>query len=278
MKGVDSVEVNRLQWDERAPAHATSPDYHVAEFARDHDFLSHVVRFDLPRLGDVAGLRGVHLQCHIGTDTISLARLGARMTGLDFSPAALAEARRLAALTGAEVDFVEANVYDAVSVLGADGFDLVFTGVGALCWLPDVSRWARTVASLLRPGGRLFIREFHPMVWTMDTERDDGLLVVDDPYFETPEPYVDEDDGTYVETDAAFTHNTSHTWNHGLGEIIGGLLESGMDLTAFEEHRSMPSELLPGLVVRDEREEWHLRERQDRVPLTYTLQARKAAR
>ena len=94
---MDYVEINRLNWDERAPAHAASPDYHVAEFASDPDFLSPVVRFDRPRLGDIMGLRGVHLQCHIGTDTISLARLGAHMTGLDFSSAALAEGRRIAA-------------------------------------------------------------------------------------------------------------------------------------------------------------------------------------
>lgn len=276
---MDSAEVNRLNWDERAPAHATSPDYHVASFEKDPGFLSYVVQFDLPRLGDIAGLRGVHLQCHLGTDTTSLARLGAQMTGLDFSPAALTEARRIAALAGAEVNFVQADVYDAVSVLGAGRFDLVFTGVGALCWLPDVRRWARTVADLLRPGGRLFIREFHPMLWTMDTERDDGLLVAVDPYFETPEPYVDEDDGTYVETDSEFVHNTTHTWNHGLGEIIGGLLEAGMEITAFEEHRSMPSEVLSAaILVRDEHDEWHLREQPNRVPLTYTLQARKATR
>ena len=154
---MDYVEVNRLNWDERAPAHAASPDYHVAEFASDPGFLSPVVRFDRPRLGDIAGLRGVHLQCHIGTDTISLARLGAHMTGLDFSPAALTEARRIAALVGAEVEYVEAELYDAVSVLGAERFDLVYTGVGALGWLPDIRRWAQTVADLLRPGGRLFI-------------------------------------------------------------------------------------------------------------------------
>jgi SAM-dependent methyltransferase len=274
---VDSAEINRLQWDERAPAHATSPDYHVASFEQDPDFLSYVVKFDLPRLGNIAGLRGVHLQCHIGTDTISLARLGARMTGLDFSPAALTEARRIAALAGAEVDFVQADVDDAVSALGPDGFDLVYTGVGALCWLPDIRRWARTVADLLRPGGRLFIREFHPVLWTLE-ERADDLLVAVDPYFETPEPYVDEYDGTYVETDLTFSQTTTHTWNHGLGEIIGGLLETGMELTAFEEHRSMPSESLPGVVVRDEHEEWHLRERPERLPLTYTLQARKTTR
>ena len=115
MNLVDYAEINRLNWDERAPAHARSPGYHVARFVQDPAFLSYVVQFDAPRLGDIAGLRGVHLQCHIGTDTISLARLGARMTGLDFSPAALTEAQRIAALAGAEVDFVEAEVYDAGS-------------------------------------------------------------------------------------------------------------------------------------------------------------------
>jgi SAM-dependent methyltransferase len=275
---MDSAGINRLQWDERAPAHAKSPDYHVTSFAQDPTFLSYVVQFDLPRLGDIAGLRGVHLQCHIGTDTISLARLGAHMTGLDFSPVALVEARRIAALAGTEVDFVEAEVYDAVSVLGAGRFDFVYTGVGALCWLPDVRRWAGTVADLLQPGGRLFIREFHPMLWSLDDERDDGLLVVKYSYFETPEPEVFEDDETYVETDSTFSHNTTHTWNHGLGEVIGALLEVGMELTAFEEHRSAPSEMLPGHMVRDEFEEWHLRERPERVPLAYTLQARKTTR
>jgi SAM-dependent methyltransferase len=117
----------------------------------DQEFLSDVVRFDLPRLGDISGLRGVHLQCHIGTDTLSLARLGARMSGLDFSPAAIEQAETLAARTGVEVDFHVADVYDAVEVLGEASYDLVFTGIGALCWLPNVERWAQTVAGLLRP-------------------------------------------------------------------------------------------------------------------------------
>lgn len=272
---MDYVEINRLHWDERAPVHASSANYHVEEFVQDPKFLSHVVTFDLPRLGDITGLRGVHLQCHIGTDTISLARLGARMTGLDFSPAALAEARQLANLAGAQVNFVQADVYDAVSELGAAQFDFVFTGIGALCWLPDIRRWARTVTGLLRQGGRLFIREFHPILWTLE-DRTDDLLVAVDPYFETSEPYVDDYDGTYVETESAFSHNTTHTWNHGLGEIITALIEAGMEITALEEHRSMPCEALPAhVVVRDERDEWSLRENKDRVPLTYTLQARK---
>jgi SAM-dependent methyltransferase len=154
--------VNRQSWDERVPAHLSSPDYHVAQFAADPDFLSQVVRFDLPRLGDIRGLRGVHLQCHIGTDTVSLARLGASMTGLDFSAPAVEAAQQLAQRTGADARFVQADLYAAPDVLGRGGFDLVFTGIGALCWLPDIGRWAEVVAALLRPGGRLFIREGHP--------------------------------------------------------------------------------------------------------------------
>jgi 2-polyprenyl-3-methyl-5-hydroxy-6-metoxy-1,4-benzoquinol methylase len=127
----DYRELNLASWDERAHAHAASPDYGVEQFAADPEFLSRVVRFDLPLLGDVRGLRGVHLQCHIGTDTISLSRLGAAMTGLDFSPAALSEAREIARRAGADVSFIEADIYDAAEVLGTGGFDLVFTGIGA---------------------------------------------------------------------------------------------------------------------------------------------------
>ena len=141
-----------------------------------------MVRFDRPRLGDLTGQRGVHLQCHIGTDTLSLARLGARMTGLDFSSAALAHARRLAQRTGIDIDFHEADVYDAVDALGPAAFDFVYTGVGALCWLPDVSSWARVAADLLRPGGRLFIREAHPVLWALDDQSD--ALTLRYPYFE----------------------------------------------------------------------------------------------
>ena len=159
--------VNQALWDERAPVHAASPDYAVDRFAADPAFLSDVVRFDLPRLGDICGLRGVHLQCHIGTDTVSLSRLGAVMSGLDFSGAAIAVARDLAERAGADIDFQQADVYDAVEVFGAERFDLVFTGIGALCWLPDIARWGQVVGRLLRPGGRLFIREGHPVLWSL---------------------------------------------------------------------------------------------------------------
>ncbi|WP_433733094.1 class I SAM-dependent methyltransferase [Nocardia sp. CA-129566] len=266
--------LNKANWDERAPAHAASPDYAVARFVADPAYLSEVVRFDLPLLGDIRGLRGVHLQCHIGTDTISLARLGARMTGLDFSPASLAQARLLAEKTGAPVNFVESDVYDAVSALGTAQFDLVFTGIGALCWIPSIDRWARTVADLLRPGGRLFLREGHPMLWAIDETRTDRPTV-GYPYFEMPEPMVFSDGTTYVETDTEFSHIMTHEWNHGLGEVVTALLDHGLTITGLVEHRSVPWEALPGQMTRDANGEWRLTEHPERLPLTYTVQARR---
>jgi SAM-dependent methyltransferase len=270
----DYLDVNRANWDERAPAHAASPDYQVDRFIADPDHLSGVVRFDLPLLGDVTGLTGIHLQCHIGTDTLSLARLGARMTGLDLSPASLEQARRLAATAGPSVDFVEADTYSAPQALGGRRFDLVYTGIGALCWLPDIDRWAGVVDDLLEPGGRLFVREGHPMLWSIDESVPDAVTV-GYPYFETPDPMVFDEPGTYVETETEFVNNRALSWNHGLGEILTALLSRGFEITGFTEHRSVPWDALPGRMARDELGEWSVVDHPERIPLSYTLRARR---
>lgn len=269
----DYQDLNRANWDDRAEAHAASADYGVARFAADPAHLSDVVTFDRPRLGDVTGLRGVHLQCHIGTDTVSLARLGARMTGLDFSSRSLEQARRLAAAVGAEIDFVESELYAAVDALGGETFDLVYTGIGALCWLPDIRRWAQTVAALLKPGGRLFLREGHPVLWSLDYDRTDDLLVLQEPYFEQERPQVYTETGTYVDTDAVFTRNVTHEWNHGLGEIVSAVLEHGLTVTGLIEHDTVPWDALPGRMRKVAGGEWQLTDRPERLPHTYTLTA-----
>jgi 2-polyprenyl-3-methyl-5-hydroxy-6-metoxy-1,4-benzoquinol methylase len=271
----DYRQINQANWDDRVPLHVASPDYKVGQFLADPGFISDVVRFDLPRLGDIAGLRGVHLQCHIGTDTISLARLGASMTGLDFSAAAVAAAEKLAGETGATVTFVESDVYAAAEVLGNGAFDLVYTGVGALPWLPSVRRWAGVVASLLRPGGRLFIREGHPVL--LAAKNRDGLLALERSYFGQTEPNITDANATYVKTKAAIEHTVTHWWNHGMGEIIGSLLDAGLRITGFTEHDSVPWPAMPALMEHIGGGEYRLREDPQRLPHSYTLQAVKDA-
>jgi len=272
------LALNRESWDERVPAHVASPDYAVEQFREDPEFLSGVVRFDVPLLGDISGVEAVHLQCHIGTDTLSLARLGARVTGLDFSAPALEQARALAASVGTEIDYVQSDVYDAVDALGGgERFELLYTGIGAICWLPSIERWASVVAQLLADGGRLFMREGHPMLWAIDETRADGLLVPDFPYFECEdEPLVWTEGGTYVQTDVAFEHNTTHNWNHGLGEIVTALQRNGMQITGLVEHDSVPWDALPGRMEKLEGGEFRLADRPERLAHSYTLQAVKA--
>jgi SAM-dependent methyltransferase len=271
----DYRDVNRASWDDRVAAHTASPDYAVARFTEDASFLSEVVSFDAPRLGDIAGLDTVHLQCHIGTDTVSLARLGARVTGLDFSAPALEQGRRLAAAVGLDVEFVESDLYGAPEVLGRERFDLVYTGIGAICWLPDIRRWAAVMASVMRPGGRLFMREGHPVLWSLADPRPDSLLALEYPYFEQREPTVWDEGGTYVQTDQVFTHNLTHEWNHGLGEIVTALFDAGLELTALEEHDSVPWDAIPGQMTAIGGGEFRLSDRPERLPHSYTLQARR---
>lgn len=197
---------------------------------------------------DITGLEIVPLQCHIATDTISLARRGAkRVVGLDFSPAAIKEARYLSANAagGDKLDFVEANTYDAPKVLQPASFDMVFTGIGALCWLPSIKQWAEIVAALLKPGGRLFIREGHPSLWAID-DRITTALTTGLPYFETEKPLVYEDGGTYVKTYVSFNNVKTAEWNHGIGKIVQSLIDVGMSITGLVEHKSIPWNALDG--------------------------------
>ncbi|HEY4334015.1 MAG TPA: class I SAM-dependent methyltransferase [Ilumatobacteraceae bacterium] len=268
------VFVNRANWESRVPVHVASEEYGLRRFIDDPEHLSEVVVFDRPRLGDIGGKDVVHLQCHIGTDTLSLARLGAHVTGLDFSPRALAAARQLAADCQQPIRYVEAEVYDAPAALGVNRFDVVYTGIGALCWLPDIKRWASVVSALLRPGGRLFIREGHPVLWALADPRPDGVVALEYPYFETTgTTFIDAH--TYVEHDTELAEPETIGFNHGIGEIITALLRVGMTITGFEEHDSVPWTALGGQMEDVGGGEYRLRDRPERLPATYTLQAVK---
>lgn len=273
-------ETNRANWDSRAPLHASrSSGYKTQSFIDDKLLLSNTVKFDIPRLQDkdIRGKRAIHLQCHIGTDTISLARRGAiNVVGLDFSSESVKAATALVAETGDKVRFVEANVYDACDHLPESQFDLVFTGIGAICWLPDIDRWAEVVNYLLAPGGILFIREGHPVLWAVDETIDDGPTIRF-PYFNVREPLEMNEATTYVDTGGEKVKSAkTFSWNHGLAEVITALLKQGLALELFEEHDSVPWEAMPGYMFEREPDEWALKERQSSMPLTYTVVARKS--
>lgn len=264
---------NRDNWDERVAGHIDG--YRVDRYIRDPAHKSDIVMFDEKRLGDLTGLDVLHLQCHIATDTITLARLGANVTGIDFAPSAIAAAEDMFAKTNTPGRFVLSELYDAPKVLHQQ-FDMVYTGVGAINWLPDIDGWANVVDHFVKPGGRLFMTEGHPVAWALDQDRQDKLLVLGFPYFEGRMQTWDEEK-SYL-GDATLTHTTSHEWNHGLGEIFGALLKRDFDIRTFEEHRVLPWQMHSWM---EEFEEGWFRFPEglrDQVPLMYTLVAQKAMR
>ena len=264
-----AVEANRAWWDATVPVHLASAFYDVEGWLRDG-------RGPRPReaavLGDVSGLDLVHLQCHFGKDTLSWARAGARVVGLDLSPAAVDAARALAERAGLadRAEFVCAPVAEAADALGGRTFDIVYVSLGALCWLPQVDAWAEQVAALLRPGGRLFLHEVHPM---SEALADDDLVVVH-PWFEGATAYRDTSAGSYADLGAteALPGQPTYTWSHGLGEIVTALLGRGLRLDRLEEHDWTSFPRFPWLVEVGE-EEFVTPPDRIRIPLSYTLVA-----
>jgi SAM-dependent methyltransferase len=266
---------NRKNWDARARVHARSQFYDLDGFASGQRRLS-LKPWEPDEVGDVTGKSLCQLQCHLGVETLSWARLGAgRVVGLDFSAEAIETARALAArcaLTD-RATFVEADVHDAPRALGGHApFDIVYVSVGAICWLPEVKRWAAVVRGLLAPGGMLYMHEVHPMLGCI--EQRDGRLEVERPYFECAEPIRWDDGTTYTEGHPTIEHKVCYEWTHGLGEIIQALLDEGLSLELLREHRAAEFQPLPSMQRGDDGL-WRLPpELRDRVPLTYTLRAR----
>ncbi len=246
--------VNRANWDERVPVHLGGTFYDVPGFVAGAEVLRD---FELAEVGEVAGKRLLHLQCHLGLDTLSWARRGAEVTGLDFSEPAVLEAARLAKRIGADTArFVASDVYGAVEALGGETFDIVYTGMGALNWLPDLARWARTVAALARPGGFVYLAEFHPVA---ELVAEDGITLVED-YFDRA-PAVLDTPGSYADRDAGMASTRTVQWRHGVGDVVSALAGAGLRLEFLHEHAHGHFFLPPG----------------PRVPLVYSLRASRPA-
>ena len=261
------LSANRLNWDDRTEIHLDSSFYDVEGWLE---------RAPGPRpreidaLGRVSGLSLVHLQCHIGLDTLQFARGGARVTGLDFSPAAIDAAQDLARRSGLSdrSRFVCADVYDAFDALSGQTFDIVYVSLGALCWLPSVDRWAEQVGSLVAPGGRFYLHEQHPVEWALA----DDEATFADTYFEESSPYVDESESTYTDGDRSLINRRSYQWNHGIGETVTALIRHGLRLEWLVEHDWTVLPRFSWLVTTvDDR--WTMPAGMARFPLSFSLLA-----
>jgi SAM-dependent methyltransferase len=261
----DWLAVNQENWDARVAVHAASDFYDLRGFRAGACTLR---PFELDEVGAVTGRRLVHLQCHMGQDTLSWARRGARVTGLDFSSAAIDVARVLAD----DLDlrdqsrFVVADVYQAASALG-ERFDIVYTGLGALVWLPDLDRWARVVTSLLEDGGLLYLAEFHPVTDVLD---DDGRAVEHD-YFDTA-PVAYECGDTYTDG-PELTHRTSVQFHHTLADVITAIARAGLRIEFLHEHPTTLFRRYAGLEAVDQG--YRFPAGRPRIPMMYSLRAVK---
>ncbi len=237
---------NRENWNDRVPIHWDSDDYNIQQFIDDPECISDVVQFDLDReeLGDVTGKSLLHLQCHIGNDTLSWARLGADVTGVDFSEAAILACNRLSADSGTPGEFVVADLYESPNVLPDRVFDIVYTGIGSICWLQDINGWAKVVAHFLKPGGTFYILEIHPMVGSLSVDDHNGQLVLDWPYFESAGPQGYDERQSYTGT-GEVAHTRQYNTPHGLGETIDALIQAGLILDFVHEHQLAPNKILP---------------------------------
>jgi SAM-dependent methyltransferase len=265
-------ETNRANWDSRVDSHYASELYGAGKFIADPAHIGSVVRFDADKVPDVKGKRLLHLQCHIGTDTLGWARLGAEVTGVDFSEKSIEAARRLSDKCGTPGRFVLSELYDAPTAL-PEQFDIVYTGVGAICWLPDIEGWAKVVASFLDEGGIFYMREGHPIMWALDDERDDDELVLKYPYFEQAEPLLFSEETTYA-GDGVLSSPNTYDWNHGVAEVLQALIDAGLRIDQVEEYDALEWEA--GAVNQlGEDGQFRLATGRERLPLMWSLLATK---
>jgi len=264
------VATNRRWWDERARSHANSDFYDLDGFRAGRDDLR---PFELDELGvDPKGLDLVHLQCHLGTDTLSWARHGARVVGLDFSAPAVEVARSLAVDCGLDATFVVGDVYGASERLGGRTFDVVYTGIGALPWLPDLDRWAAVVASLLRPGGLLYLVEIHPFLWSI-SDGDEPAVRWD--YFA---PFESESaNGSYTDRQLATMNNQVCLHNPGFGSVVTAAVGAGLVIELVAEHPMGVEQMWPFMEQGPDRL-WRMPEDMPQLPLLWSLRARKPRR
>jgi 2-polyprenyl-3-methyl-5-hydroxy-6-metoxy-1,4-benzoquinol methylase len=257
------LELNRKMWDDRVEPHLGSELYNMEDFLTGATSLNQI---ELDLLGDVSGKSILHLQCHFGQDSLSLARMGASVTGVDFSEKAIATARSLSERLRLQATFICSDVLQLTGI-PAGSYDLVYSTYGTVTWLPELTRWADIIQRALKPGGKLLLVEFHPAVWMFDDHFNEVLYG----YFNSG-PIIEEVEGSYATRNMGKRH-TAVGWNHSLDEVIAPLLENGLQLTHFREYAYSPYDVLHDM-IRTEKG-FELRKMPGKLPLIYSLIVKK---
>ena len=222
----DYFKANQTLWDTKTPVHIESEFYDVPGFLAGNSTLREV---ELNEIGEVSGKTLLHLQCHFGLDTLSWAREGAIVTGVDFSGKAISQAKELASQSNIEAEFIQANVYDLPDIILNQKYDIVFTSYGTIGWLPDLDKWASIVNHFLAPGGIFYIVEFHPFIWMYDYD----LKHIEYSYFNAG-VIAEENDGTYADRNAPIKL-AEYGWNHPSSEVINALINQDLEIQHFNE-------------------------------------------
>jgi SAM-dependent methyltransferase len=264
-------KANLALWNEWAHLHAASEFYDVEGFKAGKTSLNPV---EMEELGGVAGKTLLHLQCHFGLDSLSWSRLGAKVTGVDFSDQAIALARALSREIGLNADFVCADIYELPQVLSG-AFEIVYTSYGVLAWLPDLEKWAAVIAHFLKPGGTFYMVEFHPFAQVFDDAETATGLHVHYPYFHSGEPLVFEVQGSYADRQAQVTQNVEYEWDHSLGEIVNSLVAAGLRIEYLHEFPFCVYAKFPSLMEKCSDGMWRLKVDDGMIPLMFSIKATK---
>lgn len=263
------MNVNRELWNEKTKIHVNSSFYNVNEFKKGEITLKDI---ELSELNDVKGKSLLHLQCHFGLDTLSWARLGAEVTGIDFSEEAIDYAARLSKELNIPAEFVCSNIYDLPELIKKK-FDIVFTSYGVLCWLPDLKKWGKIIAHFLCKGGVFYIVDGHPVNNIFDNEKDMKSLEAKYSYFHSTEPMKWESDGTYADRTAAIS-NPAFEWTHSMSDIINSLILAGLTIEFVHEFPYCFYDHYP-FMEKNDKGWWHLNNVDAEIPLTFSLLAKK---
>jgi SAM-dependent methyltransferase len=256
----DMFEANKRLWNEKTTVHVDSDFYANDAFKKGASSLNPP---EIEALGNISGKKVLHLQCHFGQDTISLARMGAEATGADLSDEAVRQANALAKELQADARFICSNVLTLSEVL-ADSFDIVFTSYGTIGWLPDLDIWAGQIDHFLKPGGKFIIVDFHPFIWTLD----DRFQQFHYPYFNR-EVIEEDTEGTYTDPKSEIG-GKSYSWNHPLSDVFGSLSSRGLTLSSFKEYDFSSYNCFPDLEEIGPKQ-FRFKHHGDRIPYMYCM-------